>query len=138
MKSTLCFPALLVALLLVGAACGDRATRHRIVPKEPAASPVAGSADPGRAVFLGKGNCAICHGQEGAGTQIAPNLTDNAWLHPATPVTPEAIEAVIKAGVLQSKEHSGVMPPMGGAQLSDEELKAVAAYVYALSHPESG
>jgi len=26
------------------------------------------------------------------------------------------------------------MPPMGGAQLTDEQVRAVAAYVYAISH----
>ncbi len=135
MKRTLCFPALLAALLLVGAACGDRPTEHRIVPKETGASPIAGDADPGRAVFLGKGNCAICHGQAGTGSQIAPDLTDDVWLHLSAPIDAEAIEGVIRSGVLQPKLHSGVMPPMGGAQLSEEELKAVAAYVYALSHP---
>jgi hypothetical protein len=28
------------------------------------------------------------------------------------------------------------MPPLGGAPLSDEELAAVAAYVWAISHPD--
>jgi mono/diheme cytochrome c family protein len=27
------------------------------------------------------------------------------------------------------------MPPMGGAQLTPEQVRAVAAYVYSLSHP---
>jgi mono/diheme cytochrome c family protein len=30
------------------------------------------------------------------------------------------------------------MPPFGGATLTDEQLRAVAAYVYSLSHPEVG
>jgi mono/diheme cytochrome c family protein len=28
------------------------------------------------------------------------------------------------------------MPPMGGAQLSPEQVSAVAAYVWALGHPK--
>jgi len=30
------------------------------------------------------------------------------------------------------KEHTGVMPPKGGAQLTDDQVRALAAYVYAL------
>jgi mono/diheme cytochrome c family protein len=37
-------------------------------------------------------------------------------------------------GVPQPKEHPAPMPPKGGAQLSDDQVKAVAAYVYSLGH----
>jgi cytochrome c5 len=36
--------------------------------------------------------------------------------------------------VLEPKQHPGAMPPMGGVELSDENLKAVAAYVWSLGH----
>jgi mono/diheme cytochrome c family protein len=41
--------------------------------------------------------------------------------------------------VPKEKAKSGIpMPPKGGATISDEDVKAVAAYVYSLSHkPES-
>jgi glucose/arabinose dehydrogenase len=45
-----------------------------------------------------------------------------------------AITETIKNGVLEPKQHPGAMPPMGGVELSDENLKAVAAYVWSLGH----
>jgi mono/diheme cytochrome c family protein len=44
----------------------------------------------------------------------------------------------IRQGVATPKEHTGVMPPMGGAQLSPAQLAAVGAYVFSLSHPGGG
>ncbi|HSR43203.1 MAG TPA: DUF4168 domain-containing protein, partial [Longimicrobiales bacterium] len=35
----------------------------------------------GRAVFSGQGACFSCHGPDGTGTPIGPNLTDETWLH---------------------------------------------------------
>jgi hypothetical protein len=34
----------------------------------------------------------------------------------------------------EPKEHGGAMPPMGGIQLSQVDIGAVAAYVWALGH----
>ena len=44
------------------------------------------------------------------------------------------LEQTIRTGVMQPKQYRDPMPPMGGGQLSDEQLKAVAAYVWALGH----
>ena len=44
------------------------------------------------------------------------------------------IEHTVTTGVPQPKSHPAPMPPMGGASLSPEQIKAVAAYVYSLSH----
>ena len=38
------------------------------------------------------------------------------------------------AGVLQPKNYRAPMPPKGGAQLTDEQLAALAAYVWGLGH----
>jgi len=35
------------------------------------------------------------------------------------------------------KEYRSAMPPMGGAELSHSDLRAVAAYVWALGHQKS-
>ena len=43
-------------------------------------------------------------------------------------------QPVIARGVPAPTEHTGVMPPMGGAQLTPVQVRAAAAYVYALSH----
>ena len=93
----------------------------------------------GQQVFAGNpGTCFTCHGQDARGTQLAPNLTDSEWLNIEMAGTPEAmmanIEQVVRNGVPTPKTHPAAMPPMGGAQLSDEQVRAVAAYVYSLSH----
>ena len=85
----------------------------------------------GKTIFLGKGTCSACHGVEGKGTMLAPDLTDDAWLNIDGSVA--QIERVVKEGVAQPKEHPAPMPPMGGAQLTDPEIQAVAAYVKSLS-----
>jgi mono/diheme cytochrome c family protein len=45
------------------------------------------------------------------------------------------IAKTITSGVPQPKEYRSPMPPMGGAQLSAEQVSALAAYVWGLSHP---
>jgi hypothetical protein len=44
------------------------------------------------------------------------------------------IAATITAGVMQPKQYRAPMPPMGGAQLSADQVSALAAYVWGLSH----
>ncbi|HSH45308.1 MAG TPA: c-type cytochrome, partial [Longimicrobiales bacterium] len=34
----------------------------------------------GRALFQGRGSCFTCHGREGGGTPLGPDLTDEAWV----------------------------------------------------------
>jgi mono/diheme cytochrome c family protein len=86
----------------------------------------------GSAIYAGKGNCAICHGRTGAGTTMGPDLTDGSWLHIDGSV--DSIAALVKRGVPEPLEVRVAMPPRGGAALSDDEVDAVARYVYELSH----
>jgi mono/diheme cytochrome c family protein len=44
------------------------------------------------------------------------------------------ITKTITDGVSQPKEYRSPMPPMGGAQLTPEQIKALAAYVWSMSH----
>jgi len=45
------------------------------------------------------------------------------------------IVATVTSGVPADKAKKGVpKPPKGGSSITDEEVKAVAAYVYSLSH----
>jgi hypothetical protein len=46
----------------------------------------------------------------------------------------EGIAKTITDGVSQPKQYRSPMAPMGGAQLTPEQVKAVAAYVWAISH----
>ncbi len=69
--------------------------------------------------------CAACHGKEGKGNQMlgAPNLTDNVWLYGGDEAT--IIETI-------NKGRSGAMPAFK-AQLSEEKIHVLTAYVYSLS-----
>jgi glucose/arabinose dehydrogenase/mono/diheme cytochrome c family protein len=81
---------------------------------------------------VGGATCTGCHGADGTGTTLGPNLADTQWLwgdgsYPA-------IAKTITAGVPQPKQYRSPMPPMGGAQLTADQVSAVAAYVWGLSH----
>jgi mono/diheme cytochrome c family protein len=88
--------------------------------------------DKGKEIFHKTGLCYACHGQDGKGL-VGPNLTDDVWLH--SKGTYEDIVKSVVAGVTKEESKSGVpMPPKGGSTISDEDVKAVSAYVYSLSH----
>lgn len=82
---------------------------------------------------IGATSCQACHGVGGKNGAAAPDLTDGNWLH--SDGTLEGIFNTIKSGVMAPKEFTGVMPPYGGVQMSDERTLAVASYVYKLAHP---
>ena len=88
--------------------------------------------DQGQQLFTGAGACAACHGPSAGGTTLGPNLSDAQWLHVDQPSV-DAIAEVIRTGVAQPIEHPAPMPPMGGANLSDDQVQALAAYVASIS-----
>ena len=57
-------------------------------------------------------------------------------LVPEARVEHGSIKDLISKGVPTPKQYRSPMPPMGGAQLSDDDLNAVAAYVWAVGHPK--
>jgi mono/diheme cytochrome c family protein len=63
---------------------------------------------------------------------LGPDLTGKKWLWGDGSYA--AITKTITDGVSQPKQFRSPMPPMGGAQLSAEQVSAVAAYVWSLSH----
>jgi len=81
---------------------------------------------------VGGAPCTGCHGSDAKGTPLGPDLTSGHWLWGDGSLP--AITRTITDGVPHPKQYPGVMPPMGGAQLSPAEVSAVAAYVWALSH----
>ena len=87
----------------------------------------------GKKIFLGKGNCHTCHGANLKGSVLAPNLTDAEWLNGDGSLG--MIESTVKAGVAKPKKHPAPMPPMGGAKLSEDEIKAVSAYIREQAQP---
>ena len=92
----------------------------------------------GDSIFHGKaagGACLMCHGADAKGTPgLAPNLTDSKWLD--SDGTYASIVATIQRGVPDPKDGPSPMPPMGGGNLTPAQVRAVAAYVYSLTHPE--
>ena len=92
----------------------------------------------GQQVFSGPGICISCHGPDASGTPLAPNLRDNEWLWVTNTTDPTGmyneIVTRVQEGVPTPKTHPSPMPPMGGAQLTEDQVRAVAAYVYSLSH----
>ena len=85
----------------------------------------------GRQLYTGTGQCSNCHGDDGRGTMLGPNLTDREWLN--TDGSYDGIVGVINTGVPQPKAHSQPMLPKGGSNMTADQVRAVAAYVYTLS-----
>lgn len=85
----------------------------------------------GKELFQGAGLCVACHGPDGKGS-VGPDLTDTLWLHHKGSY--EEIFAQVVRGVPEEESKTGTaMPPRGGSALTDEQLRAVAAYVWSLS-----
>ena len=144
--------SLLVALVaaVVGTACGggDGSSTAGGGNGAAAASATASAAslDPsaitpamialGDSIFhglVGASSCQACHGPGGNDGAAAPSLADAEWLHSDGSL--EGIYKTIKSGVMAPKQFSSVMPPYGGVMMTEERTRAVAAYVYRLSHP---
>lgn len=90
----------------------------------------------GREIFTGPGICYTCHGQNAKGTSLAPDLTDDEWLN--VDGSYDQIVELVKTGVPEPVEHPSPMLPKAGTNISDEQVNAVAAYVWTLSHGGSG
>jgi mono/diheme cytochrome c family protein len=88
----------------------------------------------GDSIFRGKvagGLCFTCHQLNAKGLPgLAPDLTDDKWIHGDGSY--EFIVTNIQKGVPKPKQASGPMLPRGGANLTDADIRAVAAYVYSL------
>lgn len=89
----------------------------------------------GQQIFEGQGICFTCHASDGTGSALAPDLTDGTWIWIEAGAGDDLaqITNIVRQGVPQPQEFPAPMPPMGGAQLSDEQVNAVSAYVYAIS-----
>jgi len=86
----------------------------------------------GDTLFHKAANCYACHGANAQGL-IGPSLTDSVWIH--SDGSYDAIVKQIMAGISKEQAKNGIpMPPKGGATISDDQVKAVAAYVWSLSH----
>jgi mono/diheme cytochrome c family protein len=134
-----------LGLLLALAASGAAPAVAQNTPETSATPPAAPAAGPSAApavtpeliaqgdkVYHGPGNCYACHGSNAQGA-VGPNLTDAEWVHSKGSL--EEIVAQVNRGVPKEESKTGIpMPPKGGGAISDDDVKAVAAYVYSLSH----
>jgi mono/diheme cytochrome c family protein len=88
----------------------------------------------GEELFKGSATCWACHGEDAAGARgVGANLTDDEWWH--SDGSYEAIVRTILSGVPGDKARNAfgaAMPPKGGTDLTDEQVRAVAAYVWSL------
>lgn len=144
-------PALLLVIpalaVTFAAACGDKAANDTPAngAAETAVAATPAGFDPttitpgmlalGDSLFhglIGATSCQACHGADAAQATVAPNLVDAEWLH--SDGSWEGIYKTIVSGVMTPKQFTSVMPPYGGIPMTEERTRAVAAYVYSLSH----
>lgn len=109
------------------AASGGAETSGLPIPPGATAAQVAH----GQVVFKG-GSCGACHGADAAGGPVGPPLNTGSPIW--TDGSLAAITDLITKGVPTPKQYRSPMPPMGGAQLSDDDLAAVSAYVWSVGH----
>ena len=89
----------------------------------------------GKKIYGGRGLCYLCHGAVPDGG-IGPSLSDSTWIRSEGRY--EEIVAQVFNGTTREEAKTGVaMPPRGGSHISDEEVRAVAAYIWAVGNPES-
>ena len=92
----------------------------------------------GRGIFGKEGFCFTCHDYDGTGGAGA-NLADSEWWH--SDGSYEGIVATITRGVPADKARGGAasaMLPKGGTSMTEEQVRAVAAFVWSLQLPEEG
>jgi mono/diheme cytochrome c family protein len=80
--------------------------------------------------LFNSGRCAKCHGRGGTGGDDGAALTTGRWqlITGAYPDLVVVITNGVPGGVAPG------MPPRGGTAFTDEQLRAVAAYVWTLTH----
>ena len=119
---------LLVAALAVAAAAPAEAQAKLPAGVTPA------MVEKGKTIYKGTGLCFACHGPEAKGA-VGPNLTDKEWIH-VKDGDYAGLVALVTKGIAagEAKLGKGPMPAKGGSQISDEDVKAVSAYIWSLSH----
>ena len=139
------------AAVLLLAACGGGDGPTPTQPTPPPPNPTTTIVPPqgatvqmvrdGDAMFNG-GSCQACHGIGGKNGPYGPHLTDATWLHIGG--SWQELIAIVTTGVPAEKFKSPAsrpqfwMFPRGGQNLTDDQIRAVAAYVWTLSHKGGG
>jgi cytochrome c5 len=84
------------------------------------------------AKLFARQTCTGCHGADGKGAPLGPDLTSGKYLDGDGSLA--SIKKTIQDGVAMPKQYRQAMPAMGGAQLSLDQLQDVSAYVWAIGH----
>lgn len=88
----------------------------------------------GKALFEGSANCSRCHGPGARGTEYGPDLADAIWWH--GPGSYEWLVREVEHGIPENLTVTGEpMPARGRAPMHEADVRAVAAYVWSISHP---
>lgn len=85
----------------------------------------------GDEIFNSGSICYSCHGAQAAGGALAPALNDGDWIH--IDGSFDAIAEIITTGVAAPQQFPAPMPAMGGSPLSEDQVRQLAAYIYAIS-----
>jgi mono/diheme cytochrome c family protein len=81
-------------------------------------------------------SCVRCHGADAKGRPNGPDLTSGHFMH-STGSYDEIVKTIttgIPADSIKDPSHKLPMRGRGGGSLTDDQIKAIAAYVYKLSH----
>jgi mono/diheme cytochrome c family protein len=88
----------------------------------------------GKGVYRGNGICAVCHGRDAKGlANLGNGLTDDEWAHGDG--TYEGIVKTLREGAWAKS--GTAMPHQRATTLTDDQLLAVAAYVWSLRFGDS-
>ena len=122
----------LIAVAVIGSATAISAQEAPELPEGVTESMVSA----GETLYRSVGLCFACHGPTGAGVPGAGvNLADDEWLH--SDGSFGALVELILSGVGPDQTESGViMLPRGGSQITDEQARAIAGYVWTLRAKE--
>ena len=140
---------LLIPLVAAATGCGGGEEPEPVADTQPGQAPAAAVDTPaatgdtvggdlaqqGRQIFTSNGLCFSCHGPDATGTPLGPDLTDGDWIwvDPAGGDMLTQVATIVRTGVSVPQEYPGPMLPMGGGQLSDDQIQAVATYVLSLN-----
>lgn len=123
-----------VVVALLGTLLSATPALSQVTPRERPSGVTDSAITWGRALFQGSANCSRCHGKAGRGTAYGPDLADAIWWH--GPGTYEWLVKEVGHGIPDNLTVTGQpMPSRGAVPMNELDTRAVAAYVWAISHP---
>jgi mono/diheme cytochrome c family protein len=121
-------------ILLFGTLLPATPALSQVMPRERPVGVTDSAITWGRALFQGSANCSRCHGEAGRGSAYGPDLADAIWWH--GPGTFEWLVKEVTHGIPDNLTATGTpMPARGAVPMNDVDIRAVAAYVWSISHP---